>query len=382
LHSEGRAVSGPIITIFVRHKPACKWHGDEFTKNCRCRKHLRWSLGGKQFRKQAGTRSWAEAEEAKARLAAQLSGDDDAPVVREDKQTIRGAVEVFMEAKRIRKTTAEAVRRYEIEMNRFADFCEKQNVFVVAAINMLLLLKYKGTWPTFYPSSTTQMIVQKRLRGFLRFCKDAGWLNHLPKLEPVAVTAPPTLPLTDKEYTRLLAVAKGRTRAIILLMRWSGLAVRDASCLPSDGIVLSSSGIYRVMTARQKTGVYVYVPIRSDVAEEILASSLSVTHKGEDHEYLFWRKRKCAARSFTIMVGTEISAAFKAAKIRSQGHMVSHRLRDTFAVDLLSKGVPMEDVSKMLGHESINTTEKHYAQWAKGRQDRVDALVTGTWVNQ
>jgi site-specific recombinase XerD len=33
--------------------------------------------------------------------------------------------------------------------------------------------------------------------------------------------------------------------------------------------------------------------------------------------------------------------------------MLSHRLRDTFAVDLLEKGVPLEEVSKLLGHESI-----------------------------
>jgi site-specific recombinase XerD len=37
-----------------------------------------------------------------------------------------------------------------------------------------------------------------------------------------------------------------------------------------------------------------------------------------------------------------------------------HQLRDTFAVGLLEKGVPMEVVSKALGHESIKTTEKHY----------------------
>ena len=39
----------------------------------------------------------------------------------------------------------------------------------------------------------------------------------------------------------------------------------------------------------------------------------------------------------------------------------------------------MEEVSKLLGHTSIRTTEKHYAKWSKGRQDRVDSLVTGTW---
>jgi site-specific recombinase XerD len=48
-------------------------------------------------------------------------------------------------------------------------------------------------------------------------------------------------------------------------------------------------------------------------------------------------------------------------------------------VDLLQKGVPLEEVSKLLGHESIKTTEKHYAKWVKGRQDRLDSLVKATW---
>jgi integrase len=54
-------------------------------------------------------------------------------------------------------------------------------------------------------------------------------------------------------------------------------------------------------------------------------------------------------------------------------------LRDTFAVDLLEKGVPLEEVSKLLGHESIKTTERHYSKWMKGRQDRLDNLVTESW---
>lgn len=46
-----------------------------------------------------------------------------------------------------------------------------------------------------------------------------------------------------------------------------------------------------------------------------------------------------------------------------------------FAVDLLEKGV-LEEVSKLLGHESVKTTEKHYSKGRKGRQDRLDSLAT------
>ena len=59
--------------------------------------------------------------------------------------------------------------------------------------------------------------------------------------------------------------------------------------------------------------------------------------------------------------------------------MRSYRLCDTFAVDLLEKGVPLDEVSKLLGHDSIKTTEKSYAKWVKSRQDRLDKLVTDTW---
>jgi len=37
-----------------------------------------------------------------------------------------------------------------------------------------------------------------------------------------------------------------------------------------------------------------------------------------------------------------------------------HRFRDTFAVELLLSGVPLDRVSVLLGHGSIKITEKHY----------------------
>jgi integrase/recombinase XerD len=58
---------------------------------------------------------------------------------------------------------------------------------------------------------------------------------------------------------------------------------------------------------------------------------------------------------------------------------LSHRLRDTFSVDLLQKGISLETVSQLLGHTSIMTTQKHYAPWVKNRQDALEAAVRATF---
>jgi hypothetical protein len=57
----------------------------------------------------------------------------------------------------------------------------------------------------------------------------------------------------------------------------------------------------------------------------------------------------------------------------------AHRFRDTFAVDLLKAGVPMERVSIVLGHSSIKVTEKHYSPWVRARQEQLEADVRRTW---
>ena len=58
-----------------------------------------------------------------------------------------------------------------------------------------------------------------------------------------------------------------------------------------------------------------------------------------------------------------------------------HRLRDTFAVEHLLKGTPLEEVSELLGHESIRVTQKHYAPWVRARQDRLEGHVRRTWAD-
>jgi integrase len=364
-------MNAPIITIFVRHAADCKYKRDEFCRRCQCRKHLRWTLNGKQYRRQAGTRSWAEAEQAKRAVEDQLSGKPveaapDAP------RLIEEAVRLFNQDKAVQGVTPGVRARYKGELQSFQTYCESAGVITIQGVTRELLTGFVATWETRY-SSQTQYSARARLGSFLRYCFESQWIARIPSMPRIVIDAAPTMPLSAGEFTALMATANdARLRAVLLLMRYSGLAIRDAVCLERGSLFQGANGLWRVVTSRQKTGTHVSVPLPAAVSAAILATA------NTEPKFLFWDGRQ-APNQFAAHWSDKVSRTFAAAGIADVCFMKSHRIRDTFAVDLLEKGIPMEEVSKLLGHESIRTTEKHYAKWVKGRQDRLDALVTGTW---
>ena len=209
--------------------------------------------------------------------------------------------------------------------------------------------------------------------------RPSGW-NRVPKMSTIKEDEAPTLPLTAAEYDRLLktipktfpdSAKAARVKALVQTMRWSGVGIRDAVTLERAELIHDKKrGLYRIVTSRQKTGTHVSVPIPPKVAKEVLAVNGS--------RYFFWTGNGKEVSAVTNWQH-DLRALFKDAGITAAGNMLSHRLRDTFACELLQRGVPLEEVSKLLGHESIKTTERHYSKWIKSRQDRLDSLVMGTW---
>ena len=208
------------------------------------------------------------------------------------------------------------------------------------------------------------------MRGFFRFCASAGWIptNPAPAVKLPKVHQVPTLPFTDEEFKKLLDAfdrfrGNGqRLRALLLLLRHSGLRIGDAVGLKRERIADGKVFLYT-----QKTGTPVRIPLPVYVREAL--ESLP------DGEYLFWSGHGVLKSAIEDLR----RAFYGLAALAKVKHAHFHRLRDSFAIGLLEKGVPIESVSVLLGHTDVRITSKHYRPWVKSLQEKLEADVRSTW---
>ena len=94
--------------------------------------------------------------------------------------------------------------------------------------------------------------------------------------------------------------------------------------------------------------------------------------------YYFWNRQVVTSKNDTGSGNARRSLRkiFTAAGLK-RAH--PHQFRDSFAVGLLEKGVPLETVSILLGHQDIRITQKHYAPWVRSLQDNLEKEVRKTW---
>lgn len=168
-----------------------------------------------------------------------------------------------------------------------------------------------------------------------------------------------------------MAIAKGnarRLKTLVLLMRYSGMRVSDAVTLGTDRLDGRKLFLYT-----QKTGVPVYTVLPDSVLQ-----ALEATPRMTEKNY-FW-SGECRRESVAGLWEKRLRKLFASAGVsKGQGNAVSHRFRDTFAVELLLAGVPIERVSVLLGHQSVRVTERHYNPWVRSRREQLEADVARAW---
>jgi integrase len=146
-------------------------------------------------------------------------------------------------------------------------------------------------------------------------------------------------------------------------MRYSGLRIGDAVTCARDRLVGSKLLLYQA-----KTGTPVYCPLPPLVVDALKEV------KGPNPAYFFWTGNG-KAKSAVADAQRSFRKLFEIAEVGGHPHM----FRDTFAVELLKRGVSIEIVSMLLGHASIRVTEKHYKPWVKTLQDKLETDAMKGW---
>jgi integrase len=158
------------------------------------------------------------------------------------------------------------------------------------------------------------------------------------------------------------------------LLRWSGLRIRDAVTLERSRLIENKLLLYQA-----KTGTPVYVPLPPQVAELLRKVPDGLK---PNPRYFFWSGNG-DPKTFVANWQRSYRRLFKIADLRNpdgtpkRSHC--HMFRDTFAVEMLLAGVPIDQVSILLGHASVRVTEKHYSPWVRARQDQLEKSVQSAW---
>jgi integrase/recombinase XerD len=367
-----------VLSIFRLHGPRCsakKSKHDRTYRRCSCLIHVEGKCGDRFLRQSLHTSNWQRAQQQVSEAEARGSWELPAEVAQVQPVTIKEAEALFLkDAESGRRLSESTLRKYRLMLCHLEKFAAKKGFLYLKQLDLNALREFRDSWEL---GPRTALKKLERVKAFFRFASENEWIGTNPARlirGPANIRDTQKLPFEPAEIDRILKVCKDvriqgcsndELLTFVLVLRYSGLRIGDASMLTVDRFKGDDLYLYT-----QKSGTHVYLPLPPPVMNLVRAI------KPRHGEYLFTGPESLRMETASDLWRRKLAVVFTASKVQG-GH--PHRFRHTFAVELLKKGVPMEEVSILLGHSSIRITEKHYASWVQARQDILKAHVAKTW---
>ena len=264
-----------MLSVYTRHHPSCKNAGDKTWRRCNCPKWVWGSQNGQFIRQSAKTHSWEAAEELRRQLTAELTqpsrttpemppnpilvaptsmqprvatrllAEEITPVQpRKPRVTVENAVDAYLADARSRELESATLSKLEtIFRKQFLVWSRIEGIEFLDQIDLDALLNFRNTWKD---GKLAKQKKQSRLIGFFWACVRRGYIAQNPcmGLGKIKVVQIPTDYFPRDEFQRILDAThvygdprggfipiedlRTRLRTMTLLMRWSGLRIRDA----------------------------------------------------------------------------------------------------------------------------------------------------------
>ena len=193
----------------------------------------------------------------------------------------------------------------------------------------------------------------KNLKKIVSDCVDKDWIDKNPFLRYRVRHIDPKIPHLNSDEIRLIenkTITIERlsiVRDIFLFSCYTGFAYIDVANLTQVHLKKGPDGKPWLIKSRQKTGIPERVPLIPPACVIIKKYKCHPALKGKDKLLPIPSNQKVNAylKEIADICGLSINLTF---------HIARHTFATTVALD---NGVPLDSVSKMLGHRSIKTTQ-------------------------
>jgi integrase len=245
-------------------------------------------------------------------------------------------------------------------LNRFLNEKKKKDDVYLSELNYKFISDFESYlfnfWPKKHPKAMGQNTVMKHLQRFKKIVTlgyHLEWIERDPFLR-----WKPNFTRTDREFLskeelkaledyKLKLDRLDRVRDLFVFGCYTGISYADIRDLSPKNVQFGIDGKEWIITKRQKTNVPVKVPI--------LAKAKEIIEKYKGHPIT-----DQSGKLLPVITNEKLNLYLKdvAEVVGISKNLTFHMARHTFATTVtLSNGVPIETVSKLLGHTKIATTQ-------------------------
>jgi len=265
--------------------------------------------------------------------------------------------------KSVKSYSENTIVNYRKDLLQFAEFCYKNwNISTISNINTDIIRSYLSELRLKRRMSSTIIRKRSALSSFIRFLEQKGFMQKGLVSFPKGFRGERKLPesFTKNQIANFLLFVKNQIKndtnvfeyrdyVMIIFLSFCGVRASELINMKKNHID-SQNCIIKVTGKGNKQRL---VPFPDDFRKDINCY-IRLTQMN-NWEFLFCNKsgKKLTRRGlFYILVK-------KVEKYPDPVHMHPHKFRHTFATLLLENGADIRMIQKLLGHESIATTEKY-----------------------
>ena len=262
--------------------------------------------------------------------------------------------------------SAETVRNYRSDLRQFRGFLmERGHGAEPDALDASVIRDYLAWLAGIGDKSTSLARKLAALRSFYRFLIHTGKARYNPALDVRTPRLPRHLPrvLSKDDASALMEFPEGdsesalRDRAILEVLYSTGARVSELVAL-DEGHITHAEGLVRLQGKGRKERI---VPIGA-----VALDAIRTYHARRSPSQPGTRGVNGPGRPiFTNRSGKRLTSRTVARIVAKYSHRLPggavspHALRHSFATHLLDEGADLRSIQEMLGHASLNTTQKY-----------------------